>query len=291
MTAAVYPRLARDSADYANPDGYSVQMQQKERNLEVIHSLKEVNTLPAQWLRDGRAELYCEVRVPQMLYSQPFRCKQSVLEISTHGPLELRQSLVVPHASGKRMYFLPSIVLSEPCGVELSSTTHGVSELWDGQFVSFPKGAILAGGITHEDHESVVFPIDFVQDDSLQAGTMSAGPRQEDESWKYVVKFSNDLYRALKDSQNKVWLQAVYVGCVAQMLVAVQNDFRDQEIQRPPAVDRLGEMIRAMPQFSPRLSPPWASDENEWIDTLQLATLLVKEEGGLIAPQPGENED
>ena len=289
MKIDAYPRLARNSADYAHPNGYTVQMQQKERELEVIHRLEDVNTLPAQWLRDGSAHLCCEVRAPQMLYSRRFRCEHSDEEISTQGPLELRQLFDVPHASEKRMYFLPSIVLREARGLELSSATHGVSALWDRQYICFPPGAILAGGIIHEDPKSIVYPLSFERDDNLEAGTLSGSPRHEDESWHFEVRVPNYLLLALKDSRNHIWRRSIYIGCLAQMLVAVRKDFKEPESSRPPAVTRLGEMIQDMTQFSPRLSPPWDTDEDEWVDTLKIATLLLQEKGGLIAPLPEGN--
>ena len=116
---------------------------------------------------------------------------------------------------------------------------------------------------------------------------MSAGPRQEDDSWKYVVRVPSDILMALRDPRNRVWLQSVYIGALAQMLVATQKDFNDPEIPRPPAVEELGKMIRILTQHP----PPWETEENEWEDTLRLATILMKEKGGLIAPQPRENED
>ncbi len=286
MNIGAYPSLARDSADYMYPNGYTVQMQQKKRKLEVIHCINDASILPAQWLRDGSAELCCEVRMPQMLYSYShrFRCGHSNLEIPLRGPLELRQLLDLPLASEKRTYFLPSIVLREARGLELNSACHGISSLWHRQYVCFPRGAILARGAVHEDPESIELPIDFVRDDTLQAGTMSASPRKEDESWKYVVKVPNDVLLALRDPRNHVWLQSVYIGCLAQMLVAVQKDYREPDESRPPAVEKLGEMISSMTQFSPPLSPPWKVEEGEWIDTLQIATLLIQEKGGLIIP-------
>ena len=88
MRIDVYPRMAPDSADYLHPSGYKTRMKQKEQKLEIIHCLEYENTLPAQWLSDGRADLCCEVRVPQMLYSHRFRCEHSNLEIPKKGPLE-----------------------------------------------------------------------------------------------------------------------------------------------------------------------------------------------------------
>ncbi len=286
MNIDVYPRMAPDSADYLRSDIYKVRMEQRDQKLEVIHCLEDANTLPAQWLRDGYAHLCCEVRVPSMLYSDRYRSNYSQVKNPDQGPLEFHQLLDVPLASEKRMYFLPTIVLSEAREEELNSAHHGVSALWDRQYVCFPKGAILAGGIVFNDPNTTLYPLDFVRDDTLQAGTISASPNQEDESWKYVVKVPNDLLLALRDPQNRIWLQSVYIGCLAQMLIAVQRDFSDPEIPRPPAVEELGKMIRNLSMHA----PPWETEESEWDDTLRLATLLMKETGGLIAPQPGENE-
>ena len=137
MTGHAYPSLRPDSADYENPDRYTIQLQQKGKNLEVIHQLDNVHCLPVQWLREGHADLCCEVRAPQMLFNERYVAKLDRLQIPKEGTWEHRQTFNLPDTGNKSLYFLPAIVLRDARQEMLYCDTHDVTRLWDGREILF----------------------------------------------------------------------------------------------------------------------------------------------------------
>ena len=276
-----YPKLNTKTADYEYPDCYSTEMRQQGDEMEVIHTLKNVNCLPGQLLRDGLAELGCEVRVPQMLYSIRHKC--GIQSVPLQGEAEFKQRFAIPKAYDKRMYFIPAMILSRYVSTELMSSAHGVSSIWDRQFVHFPKGAVIAGGIVHEDPKSIEHLLRFDQDDSLEEGTVRADSRFDPDSWVFVVRVPAEILGAIQDPHNHSWARTFFIGCLAQMLVAVSREFgRHGQSHTPPAsVEKLGEMV--LRETGRR--QPWKSDDNEWEDALHIATSLR----GLHIPTLDEN--
>lgn len=278
---SVWPVLRPDSADYGPAEGYSVKLQQKERELEVLHRLESGRCLPAQWLREGHADLCCEVRLPAMLYSERF-VVQERLTPPAAGPWEIRQLVElwpIPEPDGKPLYFLPAIVLREAREVRLDSAAHGVSALWHGKEVRFPRGAVLAGGQVYEDPETVEHLLQFCAVD-LPEGQLRQRVEEREGNWRFVVEAQEALLTALqvRDQQHETWARALYLGCLAQMLDALRRDFRDPDRERPAAVERLGEMVREKSEEAGgrALEPPWETEEDneDWGDTLWLASLL-----------------
>ena len=275
MIGDAYPCLRPDSADYLQPDGYSVDLRQDGQELKVTHRLADLRCLPAQWLREGCADLCCEVRAPQMLFSQRFTMEEQP-SLPTRGACELLQVvefMAIPEPGNLDIFFLPAIVLREAREIRLDSAAHGVSSLWDGRRVRFPRGAILAGGEVNEDRDSIVHLLRFDQDDALKDGTLSGRAESEGDVWRYVVRVPGGMLEDLRNPHHQVWAHAVYTGCLTQMLVAIREEFHDPEQQRPAAVQKLGEMIRE--ETSGKEAPPWDADADEaWRDPLQLASML-----------------
>ena len=271
MKVAAYPVLRLDSADYETPDRYTVQLQQTGAELEVTHGLSDAHCLPAQWLRAGLADLCCEVRMPHMLYSCRFREDETALQVPKQGQWEHRQMFPLPETGGKNLYFLPVIVLRNAQEVVLDSDEHGVSSLWHGRKVRFPKGAILAGGTVFEDLEKVFHMIRLERKD-LQRGKVESGAEPQGDNWQFVVRVAPDIFEALGDAQHRDWEEAFFIGCFAQMLNVIRSEFKNVEAPPYDAVRRLGDMLREKAE----VAPPWETgqDNEEWQDTLHLATVL-----------------
>lgn len=283
MKIAAYPVLRLDSADYETPDRYSVQLQQTGAELEVTHRLSDAHCLPAQWLRVGLAELCCEVRMPHMLYSRRFE-DRTALQVPEQGHWEHRQRFALPETGGKNLYFLPVIVLRDMCEVVLDSDEHGVSSLWHGRKVCFPKGAILAGGTVFEDLEKVFHMIRFEEGDILRgSGRVETIDDPQGDNWQFVVRVPPDIFEALGNINHRDWEEAFYIGCFAQMLNFIRSEFKDTVSPPYDAVCRLGDMLREQAE----VAPPWETgpDNEEWQDTLHLATVLR----GLRVPGLEEN--
>lgn len=283
MKIAAYPVLRMDSADYETPDRYSVQLQQTGAELEVTHRLSDAHCLPAQWLRVGLADLCCEVRMPHMLYSRRFE-DQTALQVPEQGQWEHRQQFPLPEPGGKNLYFLPVIVLRDAREMVLDSDVHGVSSLWHGRKVRFPKGAILAGGTVYEDLERVFHMIRFEEGDMPRgSGKVETKIDPQGDNWQFVVRVPQDIYEALGDAQYRNWEEALYIGCFAQMLSRIRSEFKNMESPPYDSVRRLGDMLREQVG----VAPPWETDEDneEWQDTFHLATVLR----GLRAPGLEEN--
>ncbi len=284
MKFAPYPSLRPDSADYETPDRYSVQLQQNGAKLEVNHHLSDVHCLPAQWLRAGLAHLCCEVRMPHMLYSHRFVEDEKALQVPEQGQWEHRQRFPLPQTGDKNLYFLPVIVLRDAREVVLDSDEHGVSSLWHGRKVRFPKGAILAGGAVFEDLERVFRIIRFEMSDMPRgSGRVQSEADPQGDNWQFVVRVPPDLYDVLGDPNHRNWEEAFYIGCFAQMLNVIKSDFKDTELPPYDAVRGLGDMLREQA----KVDPPWETDPDDegWRDTLHLATVLR----GLRAPGLEEN--
>lgn len=284
MNAAAYPVLRSDSADYETPDRYSVQLQQTGAKLEVKHQLSDAHCLPVQLLRSGLANLCCEVRMPHMLYSHRFVEAQAALRVPEGGQWEHQQQFPLPETGDKNLYFLPGIVLRDAYEVVLDSNEHGVSSLWHGRKVHFPKGAILAGGTVYEDLEKVFRIIRFEMSDSPRgSGRVQAEADPQGDNWQFVVRISPELYDVLGDPNHRDWEEAFYIGCFAQMLNVIRSDFKDTELPPYDAVRGLGDMLRDQAG----VDPPWETDPDDegWRDTLHLATTLR----GLRVPGLEEN--
>ena len=287
MNLDAYPCLKADSADYENPDSYSVQLKQNGAQLEVTHHLTEAHCLPAQWLREGIADLCCEVRMPHMLLSEPHVESRDLLDVPEYGEWKHMQRLPLPETGNKSLYFLPGIVLCESREETLDSDKHNVSQLWHGRKVRFPKGAVLAGGTVYEDLEKVFHLIRFEPDDDVPHGPgaiRSAGESQG-ENWQFVVYVPEAILEALRDPQFRIWEEALYIGCLAQMLNVIKDEFGNLESPPYEAVKRLGEMLRE----KANVAPPWETDEitDQWHDTLHLATVLR----GLRPPNIVESDE
>ena len=285
MKVAAYPSLRPDSADYENPDSYTVHLQQNGADLEVTHCLSESHCLPAQMLRAGMADLCCEVRMPHMLFSKRYKAVRDSLNVPEQGEWEHKQRLPLPEAGNKSLYFLPVIVLRNSHEMTLNSDEHNVSRLWHGRTVRFPKGAVLAGGTVYEDLEKVFHLIRFEPDSEAARGSgiVKAHGEPQGDNWQYVVYVPDDIMEALGEPQYRDWEEALYVGCLAQMLNEIKVEFKDMDQPPYEAVRRLGEMLRE----EATVAPPWETDNDneEWRDTLHLATVLR----GLRAPGFKEN--
>ncbi len=284
MKLAAYPVLRPDSADYETPDRYTVQLQQTGAELEVTHHLGDVHCLPAQWLRAGLADLCCEVRMPHMLYSRRSIVCRSDLQVPEYGTWEYKQRFPLPESGNKNLYFLPLIVLRDERKLMLNSDEHGVSSLWHGRKVRFPKGAILAGGTVFEDLEKVFHMIRFERGDMQHgSGIVGSGAEPQGDNWQFVVRVPPDIYEALGDPQHRDWEEAFYIGCFAQMLNEIKVEFKSMEYPPYDAVRSLADMLRE----KAGVAPPWETDPDneEWRDTLHLATELR----GLRAPGLEEN--
>ena len=269
-----YPCLRSTSGDYLDPDGYIVDLSQEGSKLTVVHQLLDADSLPGQWLQEGIAEFTCEIRAPYMLHCQ--RCDLPHLELPqpTDGGIQATQYVPVPTARDQRVYFLPAVVLKQERTEQLSTSRHGVSSLWDGREVQFPKGAILAGGVVFEDVQSVVHLLRFREDPSAKdPGVIRAGPMEIEEQWRFVVNLHPEKMAVLHREANSDWVNALYVGCIAQMLSTIRKDFSEQE---PPyeALRVLADMVRD----ETGKSPPWETEgpNDEWDDTLLIATTLHK---------------
>ena len=286
MTGDAYPSLRPDSADYENPDRYTVQLQQNGKDLDVVHRLENVHCLPAQWLRECHADLCCEVRMPHMLYSKRFVADRAALQIPAQGSWEYQQSFPLPQTGSKSLYFLPSIVLRNARELTLDSALHDVTQIWDSRKVRFPRGAILAGGTVYEDLEKVFHLIRFEPGDTPRgSGVIKAAGEAPGDEWQFVVRVPEDIMEALGDPQHQAWEEALYIGCLAQMLNEIKVEFKSQDSPPFEAVKRLGEMLRD----EAGVAPPWETDVDleEWRDTLHLATVLR----GLRAPGLEETEE
>ncbi len=284
MNVSVYPSLRPDSADYETPDRYSVQLQQIGANLEVTHRLSDTHCLPAQWLRSGLADLCCEVRMPHMLYSRRFVEDENALQVPKQGQWEHRQKFSLPDAGDKNLYFLPGIVLRDAYELVLDSDEHGLSSLWHGRKVRFPKGAILAGGTVFEDLEKVFHMIRFEVDSKLRgSGKVETNSDPFGDNWQFVVRVPPDIFEALGNASHRDWEEAFYIGCFAQMLNRIRTEFKNTDSPPYDAVRRLGDMLRE----EAGVDPPWETgqDNEEWQDALHLATVLR----GLRAPGLEEN--
>lgn len=284
MKIDAYPCLRADSADYENPDSYTVQLQQTGTELDVTHSLTEAHCLPAQWLRAGLADLCCEVRLPHMLYSERQVASRDALQVPESGEWKYRQRFPLPEAGSKNLYFLPTIVLRAEQTVTLDSAKHNVSQLWHGRKVRFPKGAVLAGGTVFEDLEKVFHLIRFEQSDvEPGSGTLRSSGEPKGDNWQFVVWVPKDVMEALEVPQHQHWVEALYIGCFSQMLNEIKVEFKSVEYPPYDAVRGLGELLRE----KAGVAPPWETDKEneEWRDTLHLATVLR----GLRAPGLEEN--
>lgn len=275
MTEQGFPCMSPDTNDYLDPDGYSASLQQTSQELYICHRLRDADSLPGQWLREGRAAFACEIRAPYMLYCQ--RHAHAELPQGVEGGLEARQNIRYPETQDKAIYFIPAIVLQEEATVTLSAA-HGVSPLWQGRTVTAAKGTLLAGGEVFEDMESIVNLIEFrlAKDDELADGTIQSAVEEYDDQWRLVVSLPQVLWDELRKEQlHRDWRNALYVGCLARMLTAVKENYAEE----PPheALKVLGKMI----EEDLGIAPPWMDEGNPWEDTLRLATSLHK----LLTPQ------
>ena len=287
MTGSAYPTMRPESADYTLPGGYEAKIMQQGATLNVTHCLTNVNCLPAQWLRDDLADLCCEVRIPQMLYSEPFVANRADMQFPSMPPWEYTQSLSLPQTGPySSLYFLPAIVLRDKRHEKLDTRTHGVSPIWNGRDVVFPKGAILAGGFVEKDVENVFNLVRFEEDGEGVPGVISSASWNESECVFSVRIPSGELYDATQFMQHIPWFDSLYVTCLNQMLNAFREiyEYRDEEVHPPEAVKELGEMIRE----ATHKAPPWDEGyDNDWDDTLHLATVLHN----LRAPTTVEDEE
>lgn len=272
-----YPRLQPDSYDYLNPAGYAAQLIRKSsQRMDVEHQLQDLKSLPGQWLKEGYASLTCEIRAPHMLYCLRHDHDPTEQEWSEAGNrLTVTQQFDIPHSQDQRIYFIPSIVLNETRVIKLSSEKHGVSDIWNEKTVCFPKGAVLAGGKVFEDIENVVHLLTFRLDPELEEGVIRGHTEEDDDAWRYVVHVHQKTLSALHSEQNSEWFNALYIGCLAQMLAAIQRDFKEEP--QYEALKVLAEMVRT----ETGLAPPWETDGLEWDDALKIATHLHS----LITPQ------
>lgn len=268
-----YPCLRSTSGDYRNPDGYVADLSQEGATLTVVHQLLDAeDCLPGQWLMEGVAALACEVRAPYMMYCERSDLSHSDLPPLADGALEVTHDIRIPSTRDQRVYFLPAVVLKQERTETLSSDRHGVSSLWNGRVVRFPKGAILAGGTVFEDVESVVHLLRFKEGPSdNEPGVIRAYPEEDEEQWRFVVELHPDKMAALHRDSNRDWLNALNVGCIAQMLSTIRKDFSDHEPSHE-ALRVLAEMIRDKTEKA----PPWETEgaNDEWEDTLHIATSL-----------------
>lgn len=289
MTGSSYPTMQPESADYAHPGGYTAKITQLGASLNVTHCLTNVNCLPAQWLRDGIADLCCEVRIPQMLYCERFVADRTDMQFLAHGPWEFTQSLNLPQTGPySSLYFLPAIVLrDEHPPLTLEASAHGISSIWNGHEVVFPKGAILAGGYVEKDVENVFDLIRFEQDDDAAPGVISSASWNESECvFSVRIASAESLYDATLTMQHLPWFDSLFVTCLNQMINAFREiyEYREEEVHPPEAVKELGEMIRE----TTHKAPPWDEGyDNDWDDTLHLATVLYN----LRAPTKVEDEE
>lgn len=274
MTEQGFPCMSPDTNDYLDPDGYSASLQQTSQELYICHRLRDADSLPGQWLREGRAAFACEIRAPYMLYCE--RHAHAELPQGVEGGLEARQNIRYPETQDKAIYFIPAIVLQEEATVTLSAA-HGVSPFWQGRTVTAAKGTLLAGGEVFEDMESIVNLIEFRVDDKLGNGVVKSEVEAYDDQWRLIVFLPQALWGELRKEQlHRDWRNALYVGCLARMLMAVQEDYTEEE---PPheALKVLGKML----QEDVGVAPPWMDEDKPWKDTLHLATSLHK----LLTPQ------
>ena len=276
-----YPCLHSTSGDYKNPDGYVAELSQEGSRLTVVHRLQDADDcLPGQWLREGVAAFACEVRAPYMMYCKRSDWPSSDLPLLADGVVTVTHDIRIPSVRDQRVYFLPAVVLKQERTETLSSDRHGVSSLWDGRTVRFPKGAILAGGTVFEDVESVVRLLRFKEGPAdKEPGLVRAYPEEDEEQWRFVVELHPDKMTALHRENNSDWCNALYVGCIAQMLSTIRKDFGDEN--REPSHEAL-RVLAAMIQEETGKSPPWETEgvNDEWEDTLMIATSLHK----LITP-------
>lgn len=288
MTGSSYPTMQPESADYTHLGGYTAKFTQLGASLNVTHFLTNVNCLPAQWLRDGSADLCCEVRIPQMLYCERFEAERTDMQFLANGPWEITQSLVLPQTGPySSLYFLPLIVLRDKRKLTLEADVHGISSIWNGREVVFPKGAILAGGYVEKDVENVFNLIRFERDDDAAPGVISSASWNESECvFSVRMASAESLYQATETMQHLPWFNSLYVTCLNQMINALREtyEYREEEVHPPEAVKELGEMIREATQKA----PPWEEEyDNDWDDTLHLATVLYN----LRAPISVEDEE
>ncbi len=275
-----YPCMRPTTNDYQNPEGYAVALNQHGTNLEIIHRILNMDCLPGQWLWEGAAVLTCEIRAPYMLYCQRHDYENhGRQQIAPTGEVSVSQSIEFPYTWDQAIYFIPAIVLSQEREVELDSHRHGVTDIWHGQTVCFPKGAILAGGDVYEDMGRVVHLLEFHKgDEESDPGIVQqARSSADDDQWRFIVQLHPAKMAALQDNQYSDWRNALYVGCLAQMLVTIKQEFREQP---PPhkALHVLADMI----EEATNQSPPWKTedDSSDWDDPLFIATKLHK----LITP-------
>ncbi|MYD91644.1 MAG: hypothetical protein F4Y08_15150 [Caldilineaceae bacterium SB0662_bin_9] len=221
---------------------------------------------------EGVAALACEVRAPYMMYCERSDLSHSDLPSPVDGAIKVAHDIPIPKTRDQRIYFLPAVVLKQERMATLSSTKHGVSSLWDGRQVRFPKGAILAGGKVFEDVESVVHLLRFKESPSTKdPDVIRSYPEEDEEQWRFVVELHPNKMVALHHESNSDWLNALSVGCIAQMLSTIRKDFSDHEPSHE-ALRVLAEMIRD----KTGKAPPWETEgaNDEWEDTLHIATSL-----------------
>ena len=277
MIVQGYPRMCPNTNDYLESDGYSVQMQLSGAELAVIHKLTVPRSLPGLCLEDGSAVFTCEIRAPFMLYSQRHNLELSESQLNS-GEINVCQSVHLPYSAEQRVYFIPAIVLLREKTITLDSGEHGTSPIWDNTKVRFPKGAILAGGNVFQDVQSIVNLLEFQVDHSAaDNGVIRSGPSEDDDQWRFIVRVHPDKMAVLQDERYGTWQNVLNVGCFAQMLEAIKRDFKDEKPPHEPLCV-LADLI----QEETGKSPPWLTEDNEeWDDTLELATLLYK----LITPE------
>ena len=274
-----YPCLRSTSGDYWNPDGYVAELSQEGSRLTVVHQLLDADDcLPGQWLKEGVAVFSCEVRAPYIMHCERSDLSSSDLPSLVDGALKVAHDIPIPATRDQRVYFLPAIVLRQERTETLSSEKHGVSSLWNGREVRFPKGAILAGGTVFEDVQSVVHLLRFREDpDAEDPGVIRARPVVDEDQWRFEVDLHPEKMAAIQREANSDWTNALYVGCIAQMLSTIRKDFSQDE----PPHEAL-RVLAAMIQDETGNSPPWETEgvNDEWEDTLMLSTTLHK----LITP-------
>ena len=269
-----YPRLQGATDDYLNREGYSVELIQEGSWLRVVHRLADADCLPGQWLRQGVADFMCEIRAPYMLYCRRFDLQYAGWSQPVAGGIEVVQDLELPAPEDGRVSFLPGIVLNRERTVALSTEVHGVSALWHGRRIRFPKGAVVAGGVPFNNEQCLVHLLRFREDRTVvDPGVIRAGPVEEEEQWRFDIALHPDKMAAMQHEANRDWRKALYVGCLAQMLATIRDDFRGRE----PAYEALHVLAGAVRDKTGR-RPPWETEQphQDWGDTLSIATALHK---------------
>ncbi len=278
MSSLGFPCMHPDSSDYQNPEGYSVELVQQDDVLQITHRLQDAGSLPGQWIQEGLATFFCEVRAPYMLYCRNSACTQSP-KLHKEGGLTVDQTVKCPDAQDKTLYFMPGIVLQDDRQVKLDEKTHGVSSIWHDRVVSGTKGTVLAGGNIFEGTDTIVNLLEFQRDENLTGDTCTvirSEVTQDEDQWRLRVHVSAKTLNALRSEQFPEWNSAFFVGCLARMLDAIKEEFSDKKPTHE-ALKGLGKMV----EDETSKSPPWVDEGDSWNDTLFIASTLYP----LMTPQ------